>query len=79
VLGDTLGTRKGCLGMVPRLLTDAGETSYGIFSSLLTAECSTVELPGNRVTCAFSLYYIKEIRVMTIRNDLAMLNTRVHP
>src|SRR5690349_24203124 len=38
-------TRKRCLGMVPKLLTDARETSYGICSSLLTAECSTFELP----------------------------------
>jgi len=45
--GDIGGTRKRCLGMFPRLLTDARETSYGICSSLLTAECSTVELPGN--------------------------------
>ena len=28
-------------------LTDARETSYWICSSLLTAECSTIELPGN--------------------------------
>jgi hypothetical protein len=35
------------LGMVRKLLTDARETSYVIFSSLLTAECCTVELPGN--------------------------------
>jgi hypothetical protein len=34
------------LGMAPKLLTDARETSYVILSSLLTAECSTVELPG---------------------------------
>jgi len=27
-----------------------GETSYGILSSLLTAECSTIELPGNSAT-----------------------------
>lgn len=39
-IGDILGTRERCLGMVPRLLTDARETSYGIFSSLLTAGCS---------------------------------------
>ena len=38
-----------CLGVVPRLLTDAGETSYVIFSPLLIAACSTVELPGNRM------------------------------
>jgi hypothetical protein len=44
--GDMLGTRKECLGMVPELLTDARETSYVICSTLLTAECSTIELPG---------------------------------
>ncbi len=48
-VGDIPGTRNGSLGMVPKLLTDARETSYVILSSLLTAECSTVELPGNRV------------------------------
>ena len=26
----------------------------------LTAECSTVELPGNRATCSFSFYYKKQ-------------------
>jgi len=45
--GDIVGTRNGYLGMVPELLTDAREASYVIFGSLLTAECSTVELPGN--------------------------------
>src|SRR6266481_4866338 len=34
--------------MIRKLLTDARETSYWIRSSLLTAECSTVELPGIR-------------------------------
>jgi len=29
-IGDILGTRKTCLGMVPKLLTDARETSYWI-------------------------------------------------
>jgi hypothetical protein len=29
-VGDILGTRKECLGMVPELLTDARETSYRI-------------------------------------------------
>ena len=47
VLVDIRGTRKRCLGMVRKLLTDARETSYVIFSSLLTAECCTVQLPGN--------------------------------
>ena len=32
--------------MVRGLLTDARKTSYAICNSLLTAECSTVELPG---------------------------------
>jgi hypothetical protein len=36
--------------MFPGLLTDTRETSYVILSSLLTAECSTVELPGIRMT-----------------------------
>ena len=54
VLGDIWGIRKRCLGMVRKLLTDARETSYWILSSLLTAECSTVELPGNRTTYLFS-------------------------
>jgi len=65
--------------MIPELLNDARETSYWIRSSLLTAECSTVELPGKRVTYAFSLYYITEIRVMTFRDDVGMLNTDAHP
>jgi hypothetical protein len=51
VPGDIGGTRKRCLGMVPRLLTDARETSYWIRSSLLTAERSTVELPGTSLFC----------------------------
>jgi len=54
--------------MVPKLLTDARETSYEIFSSLLTAECSTIELPGNRATPLFSFYYRKQIFAMTFRN-----------
>jgi len=29
-VGDILGTKKGVLGMVPELLTDARETSYVI-------------------------------------------------
>ncbi len=41
----------------------------------LTAECSTVELPGNALRCAFSFYYIKQIHVMTFRYDIGMLNT----
>ncbi len=53
-VGDILGTRNRCLGMVRKLLTDARETSYWILSSRLTAECSTVELPGNRATHLFS-------------------------
>jgi hypothetical protein len=28
--GDIVGTRKSYLGMMPELLTDARETSYGI-------------------------------------------------
>jgi hypothetical protein len=35
-VGDILGTRKRCLGMVSKLLTDARETSYWILSSLLS-------------------------------------------
>jgi hypothetical protein len=54
--------------MVRELLTDARETSYWILSSLLTAECSTVELPGNRATLFFSFYYSKNIRTMTFRS-----------
>jgi len=61
--------------MIRKLLTDARETSYWIRSSLLTAECSTVELPGNALRCAFSFYYIKQIHVMTFRYDIGMLNT----
>src|SRR5215472_418742 len=45
----------------------------------LTAECSTVELPGNRLRCTFSFYYIKQIHVMTLRYDVGMLNTWDHP
>jgi len=45
--GDIVGTRNRCLGMARKLLTDARETSYVILSSLLTAECSTIELPGS--------------------------------
>jgi hypothetical protein len=51
--------------MVRKLLTGARETSYWILSSLLTAECSTIELPGNRITPLFSFYYRKQIRAMT--------------
>jgi len=36
-VGDILGTRNRCLGMVRKLLTDARETSYWILSSRLTA------------------------------------------
>ena len=68
-VGDILGTRNRCLGMVRKLLTDARETSYWILSSRLTAECSTVELPGSCATLLFSFYYSKQIRAMTIRND----------
>jgi hypothetical protein len=46
MLGDILGTRKRGLGMARKLLIDARETSYWIQSPLLTAECSTIELPG---------------------------------
>jgi hypothetical protein len=45
-----LGTSWGQemrVGDIPRPLTEARETSYEIFSPLLPAECSTVELPGN--------------------------------
>jgi hypothetical protein len=34
----------------------------------LTAECSTIELAGNRATPLLSLYYRKRIRAMTLRN-----------
>jgi hypothetical protein len=37
---DRLGTSNEGLGMVPKLLTDARETSYEVFSPRLTAECS---------------------------------------
>jgi len=67
-VGDILGTRNRCLGMVRKLLTDARETSYWILSSLLTAECSTIELPGSSTTPLFSFYYRKQIRAMTFRN-----------
>jgi len=53
--------------MVPKLLTDAKETSYEIFSPLLTAECSTVELPGKRTTALFSFYYENSRHAMSIR------------
>jgi hypothetical protein len=46
--GDIGGTRITYLGMIRKLLTDARETSYVMRSSLLTAECSTLELPGIR-------------------------------
>ena len=35
----------------------------------LTAECSTVELPGIRATLSFSLYYRKLIHAMTFRRE----------
>ena len=35
----------------------------------LTAECSTVELPGSCATPLFSFYYSKQIHAMTIQND----------
>ena len=44
--------------MFPELLTDARETSYVICSSRLTAECSTIELPGSCRTPLFSLIFI---------------------
>jgi hypothetical protein len=47
--------------MVRKLLTDARETSYWILSSRLTAECSTIELPGNGATHLFSLKYRRRI------------------
>ena len=60
--GDISGTRKERLGMVPKLLTDARETSYVILSSLLTAECSTIELPGNAQRACFHSITRNEIR-----------------
>src|SRR2546427_2773055 len=36
----------------------------------LTAECSTVELPGKCVTSSFSFYYRKQIQAMSIRRCL---------
>jgi hypothetical protein len=36
----------------------------------LTAECSTVELPGIRLTPLFSFYYRKQILAMTFRNHM---------
>jgi hypothetical protein len=38
--------------MLPKLLTDARETSYVILSSLLTAECSTIEPANDSTTTA---------------------------
>ena len=64
-----MGTRKRCLGMAPKLLTDARETSYEIFSPLLTAECSTVELPGNAQRACFH-----SITRNRIRHDLSVAN-----
>src|SRR5215469_4926865 len=49
-VGDIVGTRKRYLRMARKPLTEARETSYWILSSLLTAECSTIELPGNVAT-----------------------------
>jgi len=34
--------------MARKLLTDAGEMSYSISSSLLAAACSTIGLPGRQ-------------------------------
>ncbi len=51
------GDKKERLGMILKLLTDARETSYWICSSLLTAECSTIELPGNRIGYLFLANY----------------------
>src|SRR6266403_6225686 len=67
-LGDIRGTRKRCLGMVRKLLTDARETSYWILSSRLTAECSTVELPGNAQRA-----YFHSITRSRIRHDLSVV------
>ena len=53
--------------MIPKLLTDARETSYEIFSPLLTAECSTVELPGNAQRACFH-----SITRNGIRHDLSV-------
>jgi hypothetical protein len=54
--------------MIPKLLTDARETSYWIRSSLLTAECSTVELPGNCATSLFSFGFILLHRTNSCHN-----------
>jgi hypothetical protein len=56
-------------------VSDTRGSTYLIFTAFLTAECSTVELPGNGLRFAFSFYYIKQIHVMTFRYDIGMLNT----
>jgi len=41
-------------------VSDTRCSTYFIFTAFLTAECSTVELPGNRATRLFSFYYKKQ-------------------
>ena len=45
----------------------------------LTAECSTIELPGNRSTSSFSFYYTRLVRAMSIRDDISMLTHAYTP
>jgi hypothetical protein len=67
--GTPRGQEKRSLGMLPRLLTDARETSYEIFSPLLTAECSTVKLSvfANGFIFSIFIYNIAQIDVITVR------------
>jgi hypothetical protein len=51
-------------------VSDTRCSTYMIFTAFLTAECSTVELPGSCATPLFSFYYSKQIHAMTIRNDV---------
>ncbi len=41
-------------------VSDTRCSTYLIFTAFLTAECSTVELPGNGTTRLFSFYYKKQ-------------------
>jgi hypothetical protein len=69
--GDIGGTRKKINGDAGKPLTDARETSYVIRISLLTAECSTIELPGNRTTVLFSFVFIL-LHQANSRHDLSV-------
>jgi hypothetical protein len=48
-------------------VSDTRGSTYLIFTAFLTAECSTVELPGSSATDLFSFYYGNSRHATTIR------------